>query len=349
MTKDPKYAPAFYWLYDYYYRRDVNKSADYLNKYIAVADNDSKNCYYQASILYASKKYQESISKSNECIAAGGTTPFPNLYGLKAYAYDKMGDSVNAKTFFETYFQKQKAEKFGPNDYATYAKVLLKFPGNEEVAGNYVDKAVALDTLDANKSDYILGIANSYLAQKKYAQAGTWYTKLLSVKKDFGKVDLYNAGYNDYKGLDYKGGDSVFAIYTDKYPDDILGWYMRGIINATVDSTGKDALAKPYYDKVIQIGEASTDTGKVKLQLINSYRYNVAYYYTNKNDIPTALGYVEKTLKIDPTNEAALTNQKALERALVNTKTKQKGNETKTKTETTKEKTTPKKTKVKAK
>ena len=42
IAEDPNFAPVYYWLYDYYYRRDVNKSRDYLNKYIAVADPDSK-------------------------------------------------------------------------------------------------------------------------------------------------------------------------------------------------------------------------------------------------------------------------------------------------------------------
>ena len=108
ISKDPKFAPVDYWLYDYYYQRDVNKSREYLDKYIAVADADSKNCYYQASILYAGKQYQQSISKSNECITAGGQNAYLKLYGLKAFAYEKLGDSANAKTFFETYFQKQR-------------------------------------------------------------------------------------------------------------------------------------------------------------------------------------------------------------------------------------------------
>ncbi len=43
IAKDAKFAPAYYWLYDYYYRRDVNKSRGYLDQFIAVADADSKN------------------------------------------------------------------------------------------------------------------------------------------------------------------------------------------------------------------------------------------------------------------------------------------------------------------
>ncbi len=59
MREDPSLRPVYYWLYTYYYNRDVNKAAEYLNKYIANADNDSKNCYAKAALLFVSKKYQE--------------------------------------------------------------------------------------------------------------------------------------------------------------------------------------------------------------------------------------------------------------------------------------------------
>ena len=69
IKKDASFAPVYFWLYDYFYRRDVNKSRDYLTKYIAVADQEDKNCYYLASIFYASSQFQEAITKADECIA----------------------------------------------------------------------------------------------------------------------------------------------------------------------------------------------------------------------------------------------------------------------------------------
>lgn len=347
MTKDPKYAPVYYWLYDYYYRRDVNKSREYLDKYIAVADADSKNCYYQASILYASRQFQQAITKSNECIAAGGQNPYPNLYGLKAFAYDRLGDSANAKTFFETYFQKQKPEKLESGDYATYGRVLLKFPGNEVAAANYIEKAIALDTLEENKIEYISSVANSYIAAKNYNEAAKWYTKIFAIKKDVTKTDLFNAGYNYYRASNYKATDSIFAIYQQKFPEDILGVYMRARASEGIDSTGAAGLAKPYYEKVIQLGEASTDTAAVKSQLFIAYNYMIAYYYNIKKDKATALTYVDKILAIDPTNAQALANKAALTAAPV--KVKVEDNKVKTKTTTTKTKVTPTKKKVKGK
>ncbi len=340
IAKDPNFAPVYFWLYDYYYHRDVNKSRDYLTKYSAVADPDSKNCYYQASILFASSLFKESIAKSDECISAGGSNVYPSLYGLKAYAYDKLGDSVNAKTFFDTYFQKQNPEKIGPNDYATYAKVLLKFPGNETMAANLADSAISRDTLESDKVDFINAIGANYVAAKNYKEAGQWYTRLLSIKKNYGKIDLYNAAYNNYLAGECKTADSIYAIYTQKYPDELYGYKWRAKSSECIDSTRAQGLANPYYEKVISLAEADTAKEKVKPDLLAAYNYMVAYYYNIKNDKAAAINYTDKILAVDPTNEGALKNRQALQAASVKQKTK---------TETTKEKVTSTKSKVKTK
>lgn len=347
IAQDPNYAPVYYWLYDYYYHRDVNKSREYLDKYIALADPDSKNCYYQATLLYVSKMYKESIAKSDECITAGGANPFPNLYGLKAYAYDKMGDSINARKLFETYFQKQKPEKFGPNDYATYAKVLLKFPGNDSIAANYADKAVLLDTLESNKVDYITAIAANYAASKNFTQAGNWYSKILGIKKNYGKIDLYNAAYNNYIGGNCAAADTLYGLYIQKYPDEVYGYKWRARANECIDSTHEKGLANPYYEKVIQLGEVDTAKEKVKPDLIAAYNYMVAYYYNIKNDRDSALSYLNKILAVDPTNQTAQKNIDAIKSATQKQKTQAEGS--KEKTPATKEKTSSTKTKTKTK
>jgi Flp pilus assembly protein TadD len=320
IAADPNFPPIYQWLYTYYYERDVNKARDYLNKYIALADPGSKNCYYQASLLYVSKLYNDAINKANECITQGGTNPYPNLYGIKAYAYDKLGDSINAKMNFDQFFAKVNPDKIGPNDYATYGKVLLKIPGsdsmqtvhNDSLAEMYINKAIALDTIPANKLDYVKSTAASLIASQKYAQAGKWYTKILSMKPDFGKVDLYYAGYNDYRGGNYAGSDSVFTIYTQKYPEDIFGWNMKAHAQEGIDTSGALGLAKPAYEKIISIADTSSDKSKVQANEITAYRYMVAYYYNTKKNVDSALYYNSKILTLAPNDQQALTNDKAL-------------------------------------
>jgi len=320
IASDPNFAPVYYWLYNYYYERDVNNSREYLNKYIAVADPDSKNCYAEASLLYVSRLYQQAIAKSDECISTGGTKVYPNVYGLKAYSYDKLGDSINAKKYFDEFFAKVNPDKIGPNDYATYGKVLLKIPAkdsldkahNDSLASIYIGKAVALDTVPANKLDYIKSTAESLIASKNYADAGKWYTKVLKLKPDYGKIDLYYAGYNDYRGGAYSNADSIFGLYTQKYPEDIFGWYMKAHSQEGIDSTGINGLAKPSYEKVISIADTSADKDKVKANEITAYRYMVAYHYNVKHNKDSALYFNSKILQLDPNDTQAQTNDKAL-------------------------------------
>ena len=356
ISKDAKYAPVYVWLQEYFYHRDINKAREYLDKYIAASDPDSKNCYYQAAILYASGLFQQTISKADECITTGGTNSYLKLYGLKAFAYDKLKDSANARKYFETYFQKQKPENLESGDYITYGKVLLKFPGSEALAANYIEKAITLDTLETNKVDYITSVAGNYLAAKNYNEAANWYKRILAVKKNVSKTDLYNVGYNYYKagnGGNYRAyfsADTMFTLYTLKYPEDILGWQLKAYSQANIDSTGALGLARPSYQKVIDLASVSKDTVRAKQQLTTAYNYMLATAVKNK-DYQDAAKWNEKILLIDPTNESALKNKLAIEGALKGPKTKVKvdDDKTKVKTDTSKQKTTPTKTKVKAK
>lgn len=312
IAADPNFAPVYYWLYSYYYQRDVAKAREFLDKYIAVADADSKNCYGEASLLYVSKLYDEAINKANGCITTAGTKAFPNLWGLIAYSYDKKGDSANAKKYFEEFFTKVVPENIGPNDYATYGRILLKFPGQEDKAAEYIDKAIALDTIPANKLDYIRETAASLVAANKFVEAGKWYGKILTLKPDYGKVDLYYAGYNDYRGGNYPTADSVFKIYQQKYPDDVFGWYMGARAKEGIDSTSELGLAKPDYEKIIAIADTTQDKASIKDRLIPSYRYLVAYYYNIKNDKENAILYNNKILEVDPEDATALRTKEAL-------------------------------------
>ncbi|MEO8822588.1 MAG: tetratricopeptide repeat protein [Ginsengibacter sp.] len=312
MKADPNYAPVYYWLYTYYYSRDVNKAAEYLNKYIANADNDSKNCYAKASLLFVSKKYQESITQADNCIDSAGGKSDPNLYGLKGYAYNELGDSLKAKASFDKFFSVANPDKIGPNDYKTYGQILLKIPGQEEAGVDYINKAIELDTLMANKVKYAKDVAINLASQKKYAEAGKWYGKVLAIDSNYGKTDLFYAGYNDLLGQNYVTADSVFKLYQQKYPEDAYGWYLGGHAVEGID-TAQTGMAKPLYQKVIEIGDTTQDKASIKDKLVPSYRYMVAFYYNIQKQVDSAIMYNNKILEIEPTDATALQTKDALE------------------------------------
>jgi len=225
---DPNYTGVYWTLYQYFYETDVPKSAQYLEKYLTAKGSDEPNsCFLRAQMKYAQGLFAEAITACDNCIAASAT-PYPNLNGVKAYAAYKLGYSVNAKISFEMYFQKQTPSKLGPKDYDTYAKVLLKFPGNEALAGTFIDKAVESDSTEAGKVALLKSIASVYESRLNYTEGGEWYKKVLNVKKTPSKTDFYNAGYSFYRIGRFAPAASMFDLYIQKFPEDIFGYYMMG-------------------------------------------------------------------------------------------------------------------------
>jgi tetratricopeptide (TPR) repeat protein len=315
---DANYAPVYNNLFNINYYTDVNKSGEYLDKYLNImGDDEPKACYYRTTMKYAQGLNQEVIAKADECIAAAGAAPYPNLYGVKGYAYDKLNDSVNAKAAFEKFFSLQAPEKIGSTDYETYAKILLKFPGNEALAGTYIDKAVEADTTEAGKVKLLRSVATSFEGQKKNLEAGDWYKKILSVKANPTKTDIYNSANNYSRGGNYQAAIDGWSGYTTKYPNETYGHYMTAVTQAKIDTAMTMGLAAPSYQKVIDLGEAqwTTDSVKVKTHLLNAYKYFIQYSYNVKKDKKEASDYCAKYLLKEPADEEVLGFKKVFDAA----------------------------------
>jgi Flp pilus assembly protein TadD len=277
---DPNYAPVYANLYDLFYKTDVGKSAEYLEKYLTLmGDDEPQACYYRATIKYAQGLFAESITQADACITAGGASPDVRLYGLKGYAYDRLNDSLNAKNSFEKFFQLQKAEKIGPTDYETYSRILLKFPGNESIAAGLIEKGITFDTTEAGKVALMKTMATKFEAQKQYLDAATWYKKILDTKKAPTKTDIFNYANNLSRGANYQAAIEGWNLYIGKYPTETYGYYMTAVTQAKIDTSMTLGLAAPSYQKVIEIAEAqwATDSVKVKTHLLNAYKYFILY------------------------------------------------------------------------
>ncbi len=309
IAKDPNYAPAYNNLFNYYYDIDVNKSAQYLDKYLAVSDADPKACYYKASMKYAQGLFAQSISQVDQCIAAEGANPYVNSYLLKARAFNRLNDSISAKNSYDEYFKRQAPDKIGGEEYAAYGALLLKIPGNEQLASSFVEKAIAMDTSEVNKVSYLKAIAQAYEAQKKSREAAAAYAKIINIKKNYSNVDLFNAGYNYYISGQNDSSNYYFNLYVKKYPEDILGYYMLGNASAALDSTGVQGLAVPYYQKVVELGEVDPTKPNAKTRLLNAYKFFIGYYYNNLKDREKALFYLDKALALEPTDANLLANK----------------------------------------
>ena len=306
IEKDPAFAPVYKNLSDLYYNIDVTKSAAYLDKYLEYADDDPKNCYYRASMKYAEGLFKEAITLSDQCIA-GSSSPYPKLDGIQGYAFNRLGDSVGARKAFENYISKADQSQIGSGDYATYANVLFKLPGNDSLAGVYIDKAIQLDTLESSKVAYLKTTSLYFENQKNYKAAADWYAKILTVKKVPTAFDLNTAGLKYFRYGNYTSSIDIFSQSSKKYPEDVYGYYMTGKSYWAIDTTMEQGLANPAFQKVIEVGLA--DKVKNKAQLIASYKYFVAYYANIKKDKAAAMAYCDSVLVVDPADAEAASNK----------------------------------------
>jgi tetratricopeptide (TPR) repeat protein len=309
IAKDANYAPVYNTLFSYYYESNVAKAAENLDKLLSVSDNDETACYKRASMKFAQGLFADAISKSNECIAAGGAGAVPNLYGLKAYAYAKTGDSVQAKQSFEEFFKRQQPARIGIGDLTSYAKLLLKFPGSEAQAAQYIEQAVAKDTTEAGKVNHLKIMANYYKEKAMFLDAANWFNRIVYVKKAYNNVDLYNAGYNYYRVGAFDSAIANFNKYAAKYPDEVFGHYMLAKSQSGIDSTMALGTAIPSYLKAIEVGEKAVDKTKVKDQLSGAYTYMMGYSFNIKKDQAAAIAYADKALALDPTDPQAIKNK----------------------------------------
>lgn len=322
LTLDPNYTTVYWKLHQYFYETDVVKSAMYLNKYLAAKGSDETNaCFLQAQMKYAQGLFAETISAANACVAAT-PNPYPNLYGLIAYSAYKLNDSVGAKNAFEQYFKNQKPEKIGVRDRFTYGEILLKFPGSESLAGSFIQQAVDQDSTEAGKVALLKSVASTYEKRGQYAEAGEWYKKVLGIKKMPTKTEIYNAGYSFFRIGKFAQASEVFDIYTQKYPDDIFGYYMMGKSYWGIDTVMAYGLANNAFAKAIAIGEAAPDKSKIAAQLLGSYKYMIAYSANIEKNKDLALSFADKALLVDAADAEVLANKDVISKITFKPNTK---------------------------
>ena len=315
---DPLYAPAYYELFYYWYFRDVNKAATYLDKFIANADPGPEVEYLKTDFLFASTKYADAKTKAQGLVTSLGDKVSPRMYKLIAYACDTLGDIPCATQNIATYFTKQDPAAIVPADYEERAHINSKQSDSAVILTAFDDykKAIQLDTIPENKAKYAAeanDLAKKLGNKKALADvAAITY----ATKKNPTNTDLYNWGFANYSAGNYKTADSIFCgIYESKYPTEIFGYLWCAKSKAAQDdSLNTQGLAVEPYKKLAEMARAmdstakaanSPDSIKYKSQVVSSYFFLAGYYNDIKKDKPAAIDYMQKVLEVDPTNTSA--------------------------------------------
>lgn len=315
ITRDPKFAPAYYELFYYnFYRAKFAEAQDQLNKYTANADAEPQHDFLNAQLCWANKDYTCAITKAESVVSAMGEMTKPKVLKLLADANFQKGDFPNAKKYIDWYFKKEKPEDIISFDYKLMADILGKTGGTGDEVYNAYIKGAALDSVLSSKIDFLKQGAEGFKTAGDRVREGDLRSEIIKLKADkAGQRDYFDAGFAYYQGGNLDKADLAYDTYIQKWPDETFGWQMKFQIARLRDTTMEKGLAVPFATKYLEILEK--DTAKNKKSILSTAGYLAQYYANITKDRPKAIEYLTKMLAFDPENEALKKNLEALKNA----------------------------------
>lgn len=311
---DPAYTPAYFELFYYYYFRDVNEAATYLDKYVANMDQGANIEYLKTDFTYAKADFAGARTKAQGLIQQYGDKVNPRMYRMVAYTSDTLGDLPTAKQAMNTFLTKADPEDIRAEDFVELANINSKIPGSESETFSNLQMAVDKDTLAENKIKYIIQAAALAKKLGDRKQEANWLGIAYKLDKNPNQTDLYNLGMSNYQAGNYKVSDSIFCnAYETTYPNEIYGYLWCARSKQAMDTTMEHGLAVDAY-KLLAEKAMVIDSVKFKNQAKQANFYLVSYYNDIKKDKQAAIGYIDKVLMIDPADADALRIKEILSR-----------------------------------
>jgi tetratricopeptide (TPR) repeat protein len=336
---DPDFSGHYHLLGEMYEKQGNSKLAvEHYTKFIKAGHHDEEHLLIYARLLYFDKQYDKVLPVVSSVLKRHPD----NLVAkrLHAYALSKTQSGQQSVNAIQRFMQTAPKGRLIPLDYLCYAEQLEANKQYAEAAENYV-KVIQLDD---TKKELLKEIGDMYEKNHQPDSAILYYTRYLNFIGQPDPTTYFNIGRNYYTlGNDslvtpenrtaalYKA-DSAFTKITELAPTSFLGYFWRARTNSTIDPEATQGLAKPYYEKVIEI---VADQGeRYKTQLIESYKYLGYYHYvqadaitnhatTNKQNknIPdnakkeylTSKDFFEKVLEVDPDDTTAQKAKKAID------------------------------------
>jgi tetratricopeptide (TPR) repeat protein len=306
IAADSMFAPVYYDLYYHYYFIDPVKALDYFNSYISKSDYKQGNEYLLADLLYINKRYEKAIEKTKDLLSNNGVDTMPRLYKLLAYSYAGLQDTSSAIQFMYQYLLNAADSNHSTKDYELMADLYAASEDKKDSAMIFYRKVLEKNDDSTRNYVYYKKLADLARQLKDYVAHADFMGKYYQSYKNASNLDLFNWGIAHFKAEEYPEADSVFALYSEKYPEQSYGYYWRARSNALMDSTMETGSAIPHYKQLITVIEKDTSDATNKKWLIEAYGYIAAYETNKEKNYENAIEYLEKVLELDPANKNAL-------------------------------------------
>jgi len=304
---DPTFSLAYYELFYYYFfaKQDYAQAEATLNKYMGTRPNEDKteDDYMYSQLCWAKKDWNCAITKAESVKTAMGAKVKPKVFKQLAYSYLGKGDLASARTNIDEFFKRTKDAPI-PADYELKANIYQGGGAScEDIYALYL-QGTAADSVIQNKIDFMTKAADFFKTQKCTKQEAEMRWVIYNTRKSPNPGGLINIGILYSQAGDLKKADSLFAMYNTAFPDSIYGYYWRGRVNYSLDTT---MTVEPYITTLLRSNEktltiAATDKPRYKSMGTNAALVLTGYYNNIRSSRDSAYAYLLKGLEIDSTN-----------------------------------------------
>lgn len=157
-------------------------------------------------------------------------------------------------------------------------------------------KALAMKPEDKNLMNEI---ANSYAINKRYSNSAKFLAKLID-PNTASPEDQMKIGRAYYNGDNYKTADSAFSALIKRNPTFVPAYLWNARTYAKMDPDTKLGLAKPKFEKVIEV--AKSDSLKWESEMMESFGY-LGYYHMVNENWSRSKDYYNKMVNLNPANK----------------------------------------------
>ena len=279
----------------YYLSNEFEKAREAYGK-VPVGRMEKNDIVEYAMASYFLGKHSEGLERVKAGLAKEPRNAAMNR--LAMFFNTELGNFDDAVKFGDALFNQSDSAKFSYLDYA--------YLGNAFNGLKQADKAIEQYNLalqsefdnKAKRAGVVKQLSDAYAEKEDYINAIERYKEYLEGIEKATATDMAALG-SLY--------DGVYAGLAEKYENAVeYANFMRARVNAQMDPDSKQGLAKPYYDKLIElIAPKAEKDASDKARLVEAYRYNIAYYFIVKEDKAQAKEFANKLIAIDPDNEVA--------------------------------------------
>jgi len=292
---------------------NLDKAIEYYGKVSLDKMEDYQLASYGTD-LFLKGKFNESLE-----VAQYGSKKFPRNAGLNRLTFfnsTNLKDYPTALDAADKLFNASDSAKISEHDYLYLGFANL---GAEKYSAaiDAFNKCLDIAEDEGNRTDALKNIAEAYQKNGDFANGVASYEKYLDAKKERTAND-YNTLAQMYVTESEKAegdskrelimkADSVYAKMVEAFPSVAdFSTVQRAHLMFTLDPDSKEGLAKPHYEKLIEIINGHTEKGeRDDSRLLEAYRYLGAYYLVTCDDAESAKPYWENILQIDPENAIA--------------------------------------------